>query len=49
MPLVTGKKAKTKAGLSKNIATEVKAGKDPKQAQAIAFSEAKESKAKKKK
>lgn len=38
MPLVKGKKATTREGISKNIATEVKAGKKQKQAVAIALS-----------
>lgn len=46
MPLVKGKAAKSKKGISKNIATEVRAGKKPKQAAAIAFSEARRSKKK---
>ena len=40
MPLVKGKAAKTKKGISENIRREIHAGKPPKQAQAIAFSEA---------
>lgn len=48
MPLVKGAKAKTKAGFSKNIKTEMKAGKPQKQAVAIAYSEARRGKAKKK-
>lgn len=40
MPLVSGKKAKTKKGFSKNVETEMKAGKPQKQAVAIAFSKA---------
>jgi len=48
MPLVKGKKAKTKKGFSKNVATEVKAGKPVKQAVAIAYSYAGKSKKKKK-
>jgi len=47
MPLVKGKKAKTKEGFSKNVSTEVKAGKPQKQAVAIAYSEARRSKKKK--
>ena len=43
MPLVKGK---SKGAISKNIATEIKAGKDPKQAAAIAFSTARPSKGK---
>lgn len=38
MPLLKGQKAKTKKGFSKNVATEVKAGKPVKQAVAIAYS-----------
>ncbi len=49
MPLVKGKKAKTKAGIAKNIATEIKSGAPKDQAIAIAFSEAKQLKKKKKK
>ena len=37
MPLLKGKKAKTKKGFSKNVSTEVKAGKPVKQAVAIAY------------
>lgn len=47
MPLVKGKKAKTKAGFSANIKKEMEAGKPQKQAVAIAYSVA--DKAKKKK
>lgn len=39
MPLIQGKSDETR---SKNIATEIKAGKDPKQAAAIAYSIQKE-------
>ena len=42
------KKGSSKAVISKNIATEIKAGKAPKVAQAIAFSAAGKSKPKKK-
>jgi hypothetical protein len=51
MPLVKGKAAKTSKGFSKNVATEMKAGKKQDQAVAIAYSEAGEKKksAKKKK
>ena len=45
MPLSKGK---SKKALQKNIATEVKAGKDPKQAVAIAYSVQKKAKSKKK-
>lgn len=47
MTLLKGKKAKTKKGFSKNVATEIKAGKKPAQAEAIAYSEAGESRKKK--
>jgi len=40
MPLVKGKAAKTKAGVAKNIKTEISAGKKPSQAVAIAMSAA---------
>lgn len=49
MPLVKGKAAKSKKGFSENIKREMAAGKPQKQAIAIAFSEAKESKKNKKK
>lgn len=48
MPLVSGKKAKTKKGVAKNIKTEMDAGKPQKQAVAIAMSKAGKSKGKKK-
>jgi hypothetical protein len=38
MPLLKGAKAKTKKGFQKNVKTEIKAGKEPKQAVAIAYS-----------
>lgn len=47
MPLVKGKKAKTKAGISKNIAIERHAGKPEAQSIAIAMSEAGKSRKKK--
>jgi hypothetical protein len=40
MPLIGGKKAKTKAGISENIRREVHAGKPQAQAVAIAMSKA---------
>lgn len=46
MPLI---KSKSKKARSKNIATEIKAGKDPKQAAAIAYSVPRKAKARKKK
>ena len=49
MPLIKGAKAKTKKGFSQNVRTEVKAGKPVKQAVAIAYSQAGESKSKKSK
>ena len=48
MPLVKGKKAKTKKGFSENVKREMEAGKPQKQAVAIAYSEAGEKKRKKK-
>jgi len=48
MPLVTGKKAKTKKGFSENIRKEIHAGKPQKQAVAIAYSEARGTKKRKK-
>jgi hypothetical protein len=41
MPLVKGKKAKSKKGFSENVKKEMEAGKPQKQAVAIAYSEAK--------
>lgn len=49
MPLVKGKKAKTKEGFSANIKTELAAGKPKNQAIAIAYSQAKEKKSRSKK
>lgn len=48
MPLVSGKKAKTKSGFSTNIKREISAGKPQKQAVAIAYSQAGEKRKKKK-
>ena len=47
MPLVKGKAAKTKKGFSTNVKREMEAGKKQSQAVAIAYSEAGESKKKK--
>ena len=47
MPLIKGKKAKTKKGFSENIRCEMEAGKKQSQAVAIAYSEAGKSKKKK--
>lgn len=49
MPLVKGKKAKTKKGFSTNVKREMEAGKKQSQAVAIAYSEARKSKKKEKK
>jgi len=49
MPLVKGKKAKTKKGFSENVKREMEAGKPQKQAVAIAYSEAREDKKRRKK
>ena len=48
MPLVSGKKAKSRKGFSTNIEREMEAGKPQKQAVAIAYSKAREGKRKKK-
>jgi hypothetical protein len=48
MPLVKGKKARSKKGFSDNIKKEMKAGKPQKQAVAIAYSQARKSKGKNK-
>lgn len=49
MPLISGKKAKTRKGFSENIKREMNAGKPQKQAVAIAYSQARKSKKGKKK
>ena len=49
MPLVKGKKATTKKGFSTNVKREMEAGKPQKQAVAIAYSEAREGKKRRKK
>lgn len=46
MPLVKGKKARTREGFSENVKREMEAGKPQKQAVAIAYSEARRSKKK---
>jgi hypothetical protein len=48
MPLVKGSKAKTRKGFSKNVKQEMSSGKSQKQSVAIAYSEARGKKAKKK-
>lgn len=47
MPLISGKKSRTKKGFSENIRREIEAGKKQKQAVAIAYSQARRSKKKK--
>jgi hypothetical protein len=47
MPLVKGKKARTRKGMSENIRSEMRAGKPQKQAIAIALSMGRRSKKKK--
>lgn len=47
MPLISGKKARTKKGFSENIKREMEANKPQKQAIAIAYSQARRSKKKK--
>lgn len=49
MPLVKGRAAKSKKGMSENIRREIAAGKPQKQAVAIAYSQARGKKTKKKK
>ena len=49
MPLVKGKKSRTRKGFSENIRREMEAGKPQKQAVAIAYSVARQSKKKAKK
>jgi hypothetical protein len=49
MPLIKGAKAKSKSGISENIRRERNSGRPEKQAIAIAFSEARGKKGKKKK
>jgi hypothetical protein len=44
MPLVGGKAAKSRKGFSKNVETEMNAGKPQNQAVAIAYSKAREAK-----
>ena len=48
MPLIKGRKAKTKTGFSENVKREMESGKPQRQAVAIAYSEAGEHKKKKK-
>ncbi len=49
MPLVKGKKARSRKGFSENVRREMDAGKPQKQAVAIAYSEARGKKKRKKK
>ena len=49
MPLVKGKKARTRAGFSENVRREMDAGKPQKQAVAIALNSARKNKTKRKK
>jgi hypothetical protein len=48
MPLLGGKKARTRAGIAQNIRTEIRAGRPRNQAVAIAMRQAGKSKRKKK-
>lgn len=49
MPLVKGKKAKSKKGFSENVRREMESGKPQKQAVAIAYAESRRDKKSKKK
>ena len=49
MPLVKGRKAKTRKGFSENVKREMESGKPQNQAVAIAYSEAREGKKRKNK
>jgi hypothetical protein len=49
MPLISGKKARTRKGFGENVKREMQAGKPQKQAVAIAYSQARKKKKKKKK
>ena len=49
MPLVKGKNAKTKKGFSENVKKEMESGKKQSQAVAIAYSESRKAKNKRKK
>ena len=49
MPLIKGSKATSKEGFSENVRKEIHAGKPQKQAVAIAYSEARRGKSRKKK
>lgn len=48
MPLVSGKKAKTKKGFSENVRREMEAGRPQKQAVAIAYAQKRKKRPKKK-
>ena len=48
MPLISGKKARTRRGFSENIKREIEAGKPKKQAIAIAYSQSRKRKKKRK-
>lgn len=49
MPLISGKKAKTRKGFSTNVKREMESGKSQKQAVAIAYNQARKSSKKRKK